>query len=771
MKNGYLFFIMSMGFCSSILASTLDGTSAVVYTDVHHVFYDGEYAQGFVALDDGFTVLAGACASMDILSPVDGGIDLREYGVLELDGDVTLDSQVSFSSGGHIVANGTMLSLNGNLSFPLTKTLHCKGSLCLNGNGKTLTFDNHAQLFLDQNSTLTLKNMVIKTKPYEAGVPVLTISSSSSKLCLDNVVLQLGGDFCVNNGQLFFHNDVVVTGTKAFVYRSGEPSFIAKNSCLYFDFGTTFSYVPTAANPSLIFCTDETSQLFFNGSSLKTSFTGMQVTKGSLLFDNDVLVDSFADDVVNDFGLLAGDIATSRTVVWSPRGNVIASVSSSNTLAVYRYNGTSWIAHGTKNLGGKIHHIAWSPDGRWVCALREVVHVFGESEITYSTTLYLERYYPTTGLSSTEEYTVAFDGIVTSLDWSTDGDYLAVAHSEYDTGVPSWTHQLRVYSFDGTAISLVDSGVDIGAMALSIAWNPHGRYIALAGAASSSELQLYSFNGTGIAHVQSVDMSGRCKLCTWSPDGCYLVVCRPNLYGDDYVNGIISTFNFTAGVLSLAGDAVTLTQFVPYSMEFSPCGKFIAMAGGQQYEMTPENISFARYGAGSNYNDVTSSLQYNTLVYGCLNKYTDCNSMFGDPYPNNVKTLQITYAGIPSAHTSGYTETAELDIFSIEPSGALRLYYFNKHGIAASYLEQVTFSGKVACDGHFNPSGNLMSIANPKNSWSLFNLFHTSTNTNYAYDSQSALVMGDGTAASDVAVTFCSGASVHIHGNMMYNPS
>ena len=61
--------------------------------------------QGFktnVTLKKGFTVLNNATASLDILGPVSGYIDLRNTGTLQLEGDLYLGSNVTFSGGGYI---------------------------------------------------------------------------------------------------------------------------------------------------------------------------------------------------------------------------------------------------------------------------------------------------------------------------------------------------------------------------------------------------------------------------------------------------------------------------------------------------------------------------------------------------------------------------------------------------------------------------------------------------------------------------------------------
>jgi len=59
---------------------------------------------------------------------------------------------------------------------------------------------------------------------------------------------------------------------------------------LTFDSGTTFVYEPACANKDLIVMQDKTSMLYFYGSDLQMTNTGLRLTKGTVCFDQNVTV-------------------------------------------------------------------------------------------------------------------------------------------------------------------------------------------------------------------------------------------------------------------------------------------------------------------------------------------------------------------------------------------------------------------------------------------------------------------------------------------------
>ena len=214
---------------------------------------------------------------------------------------------------------------------------------------------------MDAKATLTLRDLILQNTINNPGNPAVQCAAGGSaaysgKLCLDNVELALANDFYFNQGQIFIHNDVAVTGTSAFFYRSCQPSFITSGAKLFFDIGTTFDFYPsTTGTPQLLakdllFMQDATSQLYLNGCTLKSTYTGFRLTIGQLLFDNKVSMTSAAAFRLSDFSTTVTNWqATIRAacVDWHPSGKYIAfgvdnGIASSIRFVVLGFNGISF---------------------------------------------------------------------------------------------------------------------------------------------------------------------------------------------------------------------------------------------------------------------------------------------------------------------------------------------------------------------------------------------------------------------------------------------
>ncbi|MCF7899638.1 hypothetical protein K9L05_03250, partial [Candidatus Babeliales bacterium] len=154
MKKKILFFIFIFFFifCSKILPkSILDGTTNIQYISDHLIFHDegtdGYYmAQGFVRLNNGFSVLPTGTAFLDTFISVSGGIDLKRTGQIELLSNLTLDANVTLSSGGKINGRGNAIFLEGNLTIPDYSVLNFCGDTIIDGNGNELIIGDAAQL-------------------------------------------------------------------------------------------------------------------------------------------------------------------------------------------------------------------------------------------------------------------------------------------------------------------------------------------------------------------------------------------------------------------------------------------------------------------------------------------------------------------------------------------------------------------------------------------------------------------------------------------------
>ena len=142
-----------------------------------------------------------------------------------------------------------------------------------------------------------------------------------SQLVLQNSDLNLDRDFSFTAGQLYIQGDVVITGTNQFNYTSTHAAFIDKDSTLKIDMNTTFSYGPIGSiDRTLIKMDDVTSQIFLNGCTLKSSTTGMQLTKGTLVIDHKNYISNSATGITE--AIAFGDGVNDLNVEIMPGGSI-----------------------------------------------------------------------------------------------------------------------------------------------------------------------------------------------------------------------------------------------------------------------------------------------------------------------------------------------------------------------------------------------------------------------------------------------------------------
>ena len=455
-----------------------------------------------------------------------------------------------------------------------------RGDTIIDGCGHTLTIGDWGQIFVDTNVTLTLRNMTIKTSPKSPNKPAIQLAALSSKLALDNVVFDLGSDFLFDQGQLFIHDDVAITGTSAFIYTSPKPSYITSGATWSFEQGTTFSIAPstytdqpftagTATSNNFIMLADQSAALSLNNCSLKTTFTGARFTKGMVLFDNKVALDTQAGSEISGLTTpgqaLVDYSSTASCVALSPDGRYIAvgAMNGGSVLYVYPFIGNAQLGSylTEQSIGGNaIPAVAWSPDGRFVA-------------IGCDTGPQL-RIYRFNGTSTFPNVVNAYFGlIVNSISWSPDGKYLAVGGNNSST-------PLIIYRFDG-GVSLTQVTTDnpggTTVQINSVAWSPDGKYLVASArnAINSVRLQPYSFNGTTLSTVPSSTGVGNPCSVSWSPDGRFVAWGWSN--GGTLGMLQIYRFNGTGGVTPVTQDFPLGNQV--NAAAWSPDGRFIMTCG------------------------------------------------------------------------------------------------------------------------------------------------------------------------------------------------
>jgi Tol biopolymer transport system component len=615
---------------------SIDGTVFAKYVTKHYVFHNGAWnARGWIRFNDGFTVMPQAAVSMDTLTTVSGAIDLRDTGVLKLNNDLYLSHNVTLTAGGYIKGNAAnygqanTIFMGGDLTLApdnYAKVLHItgdwanngqSGDLIIDGCGHTLNIGSQAQLFVDTNVTLTLRNMTIKTSPASLMKPAIQLASLGSKLALDNVMFDLGADFQFDQGQLFIHDEVAVTGTSAFIYQSPKPSYITSGATWSFEQGTTFSIAPatytdqpftagTATSNNFIVLADQSAALSLSGCSFKTTFTGARFSKGMVLFDNKVAIDTQAGSEISGLGTgvtFADFITTVSSAAFSPDGRYVAVVglSSNPAIYVYRFNGAALgtAIFGDGYGGNAMPAVAWSPDGKFIA--------FGGDA---SPQLRIYRFGGTAG-SSSQVTSQSFGLIVNSISWSPDGKYLAV-------GGNNSTQSLIIYRFNGTSLTQVTTAQPSGAIQVNgVAWSPDGKYLGVTSRGpDGADLNIYSFNGTTFPQSWYAGTSGSGADFAWSPDGRYLA------WSTDGAANSIRMSRFDGNSITPINGVGTSTS----AQAFSPDGRYLMSCGGTNYTLwrvTPLISAIASDSFGTVATTVAWSPDSKYVLVGGTNGSTD----------------------------------------------------------------------------------------------------------------------------------------------------
>lgn len=557
-----------MLFFSKISAGSLGGSpSYFAYKPQHNVFYNRQSAIGCVRMDNGFTVTVkklgdeskiGSSVIMDTCVSVSGAIDLRDTNTIILLSDLILDHGVTLSSGGKIHGYDRAIIMNGNLTIPTNKILHISGRILLEGNGNTLSFADRGQIFVDSQSTLTLRNLTIKNTKNYPGNPCIKCTTTKSNLSFDNVEFSPTNDFFFDQGNLFIHNDVVFSGSSAFIYRSPMPAHITSGSCLTFapgstfDFQTTTTGTPNLLGKNLFILDDATSKLYLDGSTLKSTFTGICLTKGQLILDNKVALSNRNILTLTSATLTCSDYTPSVYVQWTPDGRYFFTVSmwEAANILVYKYTGSSItkVAQAMLPSTNNLRKADLSPDGKYLATIQD------NTGITV---------YSWNGSQITQLVNVSGGGYNLGINWSPDGKYLAVTRNS----------RLEIFFFNGITLNLVANTSTWGSYGMCCAWNPNGTHIA-SSRNDTDAIEIYKFSGTSLSLVASKirDFSTyEPQFLSWSSDGRYFATTTGDgfacVWGWDGGSNIYNIWHGSGG--NVYSEA-----------RWSPDGRYIAYSNG-----------------------------------------------------------------------------------------------------------------------------------------------------------------------------------------------
>lgn len=307
-----LFVALNVGH-NKLYSTAYGSDSAVSIENPTNISGPDNIINSFAYLNNGFTYQdAATTCSYKSVFPVMGSISLNG-GKLSLLGDLMLSNSFAIQSSGKFDMLGKAIVFGGNLAIPSGSTIIVSSNGVIDGQGNNFDLNIGSKLIIDSNITLTLRNLNL----IGSAMPQIEMRSATSKLALQDVVIGLDRDFTFTQGQLFFVNDVIVTGSNKFSYASTETSYILAHSTLCFDKNTTFSYSPrltgrhTLSEKGLIVMADKTSKIFFDECAIQLPDSGWKLTAGTIYFDNKVILNGSlteAESFECGDGTLAGEL-------------------------------------------------------------------------------------------------------------------------------------------------------------------------------------------------------------------------------------------------------------------------------------------------------------------------------------------------------------------------------------------------------------------------------------------------------------------------------
>jgi WD40 repeat protein len=470
--------------------------------------------------------------------------------VLIMDDNFELVSGFLSSVSCTVQGNGYSMILNGNLTIPAMTTLKITSGLVIEGNGHTLFIDDFAQILTDTNATLTLRNLIIENAINTSQRPAIAANGSNSTITLDGVNIKFSDDFWFNRGSLFFNNNVLYSGNSKFLYSSEQSSYIAPNSTLLFDKGTTFFYNPANTNDGLIVLQDPTATIYFDGATLQSTPTGLSISDGQMFFENQVNFDvgtQFNTSVFN-ISQSSANIAL-RFLDWNFTGQYLAACGqavsgNTNQIKIYQLNSIALsqldaLKYGS--LSAVVNSAVWSSDGQYLAVGGSGAGIAGG--FTNNNSLRIYYFDPATlNLSNNPVASVDFGitATISSIDWGgVDGHYLAIGGTgALPVGGFSNNYNLRIYHFNATqgVLSLdtltTVTSYPFGSSVNTAKWDFSGSYLAVGGfqTAGSCNLKLFKFDpvNNSLNSIQTVSfdtaLSTSINALAWTSDSQFLAV-------------------------------------------------------------------------------------------------------------------------------------------------------------------------------------------------------------------------------------------------------
>ena len=469
--------------------------------------------------------------------------------------------QIDLSGGVYTISTSGVYCLAENITG---KILINTDIVVLDLNGKTITNTTDNCVEVNGKSQTNIRNGAV----IAANNSGISVASGSARVRLENVATYN----CATGIEINSSNNVYVDACDLIASSTG----MVLNNVLRAHVHDT-----TASDSVYVgFLLDASSKSFFANchalntgqglTDLTADIYGFISTNGSSnIFSSCIAQNTLASTVTGALNVAAGFAFTgteSNSQIAQCTSTVVETDANGfaipyGILLQYSFDALTLVTGGSQ--GSAASSVDWSPDGVFLA-------VAGSPESGAEIQIFsFDRVTETVTTLTVENQGTVFGRVVA---WSPSGDYLATG------GGPENGDDIQVFSFDRVAGLLTKTdGKNQGTDCFDVSWSPNEAYLATAGATeAAAEIQIFPFaRSTGILGTRTDGQSQgtSANAVDWSPDGTYLATGGSG--GGDEIQ--VFSFDRASGTLTKTDGQIQGSS--GSAVAWSPDGAYLATGG------------------------------------------------------------------------------------------------------------------------------------------------------------------------------------------------